>query len=254
MPTSQKMLVVDTKSSLVYKLIREDICAGRLKPGEKLVASKLAEGFGISVIPVREALGQLKAEGFIDIVPHTGIYVTEIRFDHLKKIYPIREMLEGYATRLAVQALKPGDFSRLSKLVQKIDRIIEAKEYSEIVPHNYEFHMIIYRASGNEPLVKMIDELLEQTNRVRAMYGQMPRRALSANQEHRKMVEQPKVMVLQKSPRPTRLAASPGHRHVQMAKQALIFPRREVGPVHLGANQEHRLLLANCPEQPVLRP
>ncbi|RLA82489.1 MAG: GntR family transcriptional regulator, partial [Deltaproteobacteria bacterium] len=93
--------MIDTKSAAIYRFLKQDILNGRLRPGEKLVASKVAEAYGVSIIPVREALNRLRAEGLVTIIPHTGAYVTEIDLEDLKDLYPIRGVLEGFATRLA---------------------------------------------------------------------------------------------------------------------------------------------------------
>jgi DNA-binding GntR family transcriptional regulator len=186
---AKEVPVIETKTSFTYKQLKEEIFNGHLKPGEKLVASKIAEDFGISIIPVREAFGQLKAEGYVTIVPHTGVYVAEINFDQLRKIYALRAVLEGYAVRLAASKLKSKDLDHLSKIITKIDRTIESEKFTEIDMLNYHFHMSIYEASGNEYLVKLIDDLLEKTTRVRKMYGLMPERAVMSNHEHRRILE-----------------------------------------------------------------
>jgi DNA-binding GntR family transcriptional regulator len=186
---AREVPVIETKTSFMYKQLKEEILSGRLKPGEKLVTPRIAEAFGISIIPVREAFGQLKAEGYVTIVPHTGVYVAEIDFDQLRKIYAVRAVLEGYAVRLAASRLESRALNRLSKIITKIDRTIESEKFAEIDRLNYHFHMSIYEASGNEYLVKLIDDLLEKTTRVRKMYGLMPGRAVKSNQEHRKILQ-----------------------------------------------------------------
>lgn len=184
-----KQIKVDTKTSKIYQIIKKNILSNRIAPGEKLVAAQMAEDYGVSVIPIREAFNQLKAEGFIEVIPHTGAFVKDMDIDYLLNIYPIRGLLEGYAAKLACAHLTENDYIKLEKVYDKINRIIEKKMFSNFSKLNYEFHMFIYRASGNQPLVKMIDDLMDTTYRVRYTYDLMPDRALSSNIEHRGILE-----------------------------------------------------------------
>ena len=181
--------LVDTKSTAVYRLLKRDILNGRLKPGEKLVASRIAEAYGVSIIPVREALNRLRAEGLVTIVPHTGAYVTEIDLEDLKDLYPIRGVLEGLAARLACSRLGERDFGLLDRLIRKMDRVIEEGRFPEMGALNYEFHMAIYRASGNKHLVKLIEDLWQKTGRVRGIFALVPERAKESNREHREILQ-----------------------------------------------------------------
>ncbi|RLA84590.1 MAG: GntR family transcriptional regulator [Deltaproteobacteria bacterium] len=182
------MMKVYTKSAAIYEVLKADILNGRLRPGEKLVASRLAEAYGVSVIPVREALSRLKAEGLVTIVPHTGAYVTEIDLEDLKDLYPIRGVLEGFAARLACGRIGEEDFGRLEGLIEEMDRVIKEGRFPEMGGLNYEFHMTIYKASGNRHLVSLIDELWQKTARVRSVFALVPERAKEANEEHKEIL------------------------------------------------------------------
>lgn len=180
---------MDTKATAVYRLLKRDILDGRFRPGEKLLASRIAEAYGVSIIPVREALSRLRAEGLVTIVPHTGAYVTEIDLEDLKDLYPIRGVLEGLAARLACPRLKEGEFRLLEELIEEMDRVIEEGRFPEMGRINYEFHMVIYRASGNRHLVKLIEDLWQRTGRVRGVFALVPPRAREANREHRQILK-----------------------------------------------------------------
>ena len=180
---------IDTKTSFVYKSLKADIIKARLKPGQKLVVSNLSKQFGVSIIPVREALNQLHAEGFIDRIPHTGIYVKEIDIDYLKQIYPIRGLLEGYAASIAIPLLSDNDLEKLNKIIKRIDTLIENKNFKSVIESNYYFHMTIYRPCGNDQLLKMIDDLIDNTIRVRITYDLIPERAAASNQEHKRILD-----------------------------------------------------------------
>jgi len=178
-----------TKATRIYEGLKQDICGGLLKPGDRLIISRIADIYGLSEIPVREAFTRLEAEGLLTIIPHTGAYVTEFDTEHLERLYPIRGILEGYATFIATSSLTRRDFAHLSRLIERMDRVIKDGNYPEMGRLNYEFHMSIYRASKNEPLTNMIDELWGKTTRVRGIFGLMPRIAARSNREHKEILE-----------------------------------------------------------------
>jgi DNA-binding GntR family transcriptional regulator len=189
MPVPPERMPPNTKSTHIYEILKQDIYDGRLKPGHRLIISKVADAYGTSEIPVREAINRLQAEGLLTIIPHTGIYVTEIETEHLEKLYPVRGVLEAYATRLATPHLTSRDFDYLSRLIEGMDEVIEQEDYPEMGRLNREFHMTIYRASGNEPLIRMIDELWGKTTRVRGIFGLMPQIAARSNRQHKEILE-----------------------------------------------------------------
>ncbi|MFC1798855.1 GntR family transcriptional regulator [Thermodesulfobacteriota bacterium] len=180
---------IDTKTSFIYKSLKSDIIKARLKPGEKLVVSKLSKQFGVSIIPVREALNQLNAEGFVDRIPHTGIYVKDLDIDYLKQVYPIRGILEGYAISNAIPLLSEKDVKKLQKIIKRLDTRIKNKNFKSVSELNYDFHMTIYRPCGNDQLIKMIDDLIDNTARVRIIFDLMPERAAVSNREHKNILE-----------------------------------------------------------------
>jgi len=186
---SDKKILPETKSTRVYDDLKLDICHGRLRPGDRLIISKTAEMYDTSEIPVREAFSRLKAEGFLTIIPHKGIYVTEIDVEYLEKLYPMRSVLEGYATRLATPFLTGRDLDKLSEIIEKMHEALERENYTRMGQLNYEFHMAIYRACGNDPLIDMIDDLWWKTNRIRAISELERTIAARSNQEHRGILE-----------------------------------------------------------------
>ncbi len=184
-----KIIIGETKSNHIYKILKQAILQGNLMQGEKLVVSNIAKSYNISTIPVREAFNRLEVEGLVTIVPHTGIHVKKIETEHLKELYPIRAILEGYAIRLATPLLKAKDLKHLRNLIKKMDKAIEVEEYSEMGHLNYEFHMSTYRACKNKSLVEIINELWQKTIIARLIFNLMPHRALKSNLEHKRIIE-----------------------------------------------------------------
>ena len=83
--------------------LRRRIADGRLQPGSKMVERELAEEFGVSRVPVREALRTLETEGFVQVVPRKGVVVRHLSRRDVEELFDVREALEFLATRLATE-------------------------------------------------------------------------------------------------------------------------------------------------------
>lgn len=151
--------IFKTKKGLIVEILREAILVGDLRPGERLLQSKLASAFDVSPTPVREALLQLEAEGVLAHRPHKGVHVTEAKPEHVQEIYLIRRALEGLATQHAVPNLREGDLHKLRSLQSQIAAFVEEKQIDKTRKANYELHMLIYHAADMPELYRMIRRL-----------------------------------------------------------------------------------------------
>ena len=96
----------------------DDILSGRLAPGSKIVETRLAQQFGVSQAPVREALRDLELFGFVVSSPFRGTQVRKISTDDLLEIYPIRAALEGVAARAAATRVDDATLAELESLIE----------------------------------------------------------------------------------------------------------------------------------------
>jgi DNA-binding GntR family transcriptional regulator len=145
--------------------LREDILSGELPPGSVLNEAPLAESFGVSRGPVREALGRLESEGLIGITPRRGAVVTELTRDEFLEAYQVREALETLAIRLAVPRLEESGFERLRALQQEMIGHAERGRVNAFFDANAEFHGLLVDASGNRKLHEMYRVLMDQMGR-----------------------------------------------------------------------------------------
>ncbi|KKM10497.1 hypothetical protein SY88_12425 [Clostridiales bacterium PH28_bin88] len=177
-----------TKSEGVYRILREDILEGRLKPGEKLGMTELAERFGVKIPPIREALKRLEGEGLVQNVPHVGIFVSEISLDELAKILEVRSALEILATKLCAQRAPDSLLKELERIVREMDRVIleDRKRYAQL---NRQFHQIICQGSGNSCLAEMVDMLWDRSQRAQVLFRLNSQRPVSSNKEHKEILE-----------------------------------------------------------------
>lgn len=127
----------------VYELIREDIISGRLNPNERLKVAELAERYETSTNPVREALQQLRGEGFVVMEPNRGARVMPIDENFVRDIIEIEVLIEAELTRWFVSIASDADIVEL----EKIQAEIEANNFEDRMKHGLldtRFHQFIY--------------------------------------------------------------------------------------------------------------
>jgi DNA-binding GntR family transcriptional regulator len=127
----------------VYELIRDDIISGRLRANERLKVAEIAERHGTSTNPVREALQQLRGEGFVVMTPNRGARVRPIDEEFIRDIYEIEMLIEPALTKWFVGMATDSDVAEL----ELIQAEIEANNFVDPVKHGQldtRFHLLIY--------------------------------------------------------------------------------------------------------------
>jgi Transcriptional regulators len=178
-----------TVTDYVVDAIRKGILTGDYSLGEKLDQKLLAEKLGVSVIPVREGLRQLEAEGLIRLVPRRGAFVAELSITELKEIYLIREVLEGLAAELAVPNLDSSAFNQLESLLGQMEEATAEQDYSRLLELNRTFHFTIYEAARRPILLQIIASLWDRSSLCRRVYLYLPGRASQALAEHKEIYQ-----------------------------------------------------------------
>lgn len=151
----------------VYDHLREEILAGRLKPGAELGEVPLSEKLGVSRGPLREAIGRLAAEGLVTVRPRRGAVVRSLSKREFRELYQVREGLEAMAVRLAVPRLTADDFATLQRLIDTMAAHAKRNEVAEFFEANAEFHSHLVAAADNEKLREIYTQLLGQIGRYR---------------------------------------------------------------------------------------
>jgi DNA-binding GntR family transcriptional regulator len=151
--------LVDRESipDVVYQTLRRDIAYGRYKPGV-LRIRPLAERFGVSATPIREALRRLEAEGLVTL-NNRRIMVRAVSAEELREIFAIRTELESFAVSEA--AKRPHDEEDLTRLEELLDEMdaTAGRDPDRWRECNQEFHMRLYGMADNARLLSMIDAL-----------------------------------------------------------------------------------------------
>jgi DNA-binding GntR family transcriptional regulator len=130
----------------------EDILSGRLPPGARIVETRIAQQFGVSQGPVREALRDLELFGFVVCSPFRGTQVRQISTDDLLEIYPIRAALEGVAARAAATRIDEATLVHLEELIATMREAATRDDHRAQATADTAFHHAIIKASGNRML------------------------------------------------------------------------------------------------------
>jgi len=169
----------------VVQALRGAIIRGLLKEGQLLRQEDLAEQFGVSRLPIREALWQLSAEGLVELAPNRGAVVAALSADEIQEIYDIRIGLETTALRLAMPHLSPAMLGRAADALNALDRADDVARWSEL---NLAFHMALYAPSGRARLLGLIKTMYANTDRYLRIYLSLMGFQGRSQEEHRALL------------------------------------------------------------------
>lgn len=177
-----------TLADQVYQAVRDRILSGDLGPGEYIREQDLSNAMGVSRTPVREALGRLASESFLERIPHRGFRVPEESFSRLLELYPIVGALEYLAGQLAFPNLGDDDFRQLHEINERLRAAMDRDDVQAAMEINHEFHHLIAARSDNERLTQLLDDLLSQLTRLEIWYYSSRGRAEESVREHDELI------------------------------------------------------------------
>lgn len=163
--------------------LRSRILAGELEPGQRIRQEDVAEGFGSSRLPVREALRILAAEGLVELETNKGARIPSLDADELSILYKMRERLEPLALSESLPSLEARDIARLREIQT---RIASESDLTEFLTLDREFHMMTYSGCTSDHLLASVHRFWNSTQHYRRAFMQVAgahRRAL-VNAEH----------------------------------------------------------------------
>lgn len=168
----------------VYLALKNRVLDGSLVPGSRLLEEDLAEEFGVSRTPVREALSRLEAEDLC-VQGGRGLIVAQPSQDEVMEIYELRETLGGLAARLAAERATDSDILKMGAILDACGRALREKDVAGSIDLALQFDRALWEASKNKRLVKVLDELQSWQHRSHLstlLYRGRPEAAL---REHR---------------------------------------------------------------------
>ena len=173
----------------ILETIRDAILKGSLKPGERVSEPELAERFGISRTPIREAFRQLESEGYLLVIPRKGAVVASLSARDIEEFYAIKIILEGFAARMAAEKLTEKDLERLEAINERLAQIAKEGDVKTFFRVHNEFHELFIKAAGNDKLFDMINQLVMKFKRLRLASLSQPGRMEISVEEHRNMIQ-----------------------------------------------------------------
>ena len=148
-----------TLNDRAYAALKQGLISGKFKPGQAMVIRTLAETFGISTTPIREALQRLIAERILEIQANRTIAVPLISLSSFTELSRIRCAVEGLAGELAAKSFDDRDLAKLRERVAGMDAAIQANDGKQYLALNEQFHFQIYEKANAPLLLDMIKDL-----------------------------------------------------------------------------------------------
>ena len=172
----------------VAELLRQRIFAAELEPGSWIDEMRLAEEYGISRTPMREAIKVLAAEGLITMKMRRGAYVTEVSKSDLNQIFTVLALLEGQACRETALKASEGQLEALDSIHMKLERAAADRDLEQFFTINQSFHDKLQEISNNPWMKRVIDDLRKVLKLQRRDSLSKRGRLESSLQEHRKLL------------------------------------------------------------------
>lgn len=200
---------------IVFETIRNAIISGNLKPGERLMEVQVAESLGVSRTPVREAIRKLELEGLVIMLPRKGAFIADLSVKDLTEVMEIRATLEGLAAGLAAIRIDENELEELELKALKFHKLAENDDVEALIIADLELHDAIFRASRNDRLIQLNNNLREQVERFREIYHKKVNKSKETSKEHYEMVEAISNRDLDKAEKLAR-------RHIENAERSIL--------------------------------
>jgi DNA-binding GntR family transcriptional regulator len=187
-PAAPKTLRHKTVAGAVAEDLRRRIIDGDFASGFQLRQDALAAEFGVSRIPVREALMQLEAEGLVKIHPHRGAIVSELSTEEIGELFELRAILEPRLLKASAPRLTEDDYHRLNAILQEFSLALEAQHVSRWGELNTELHMVLYRHAGQPRSLGIVANLLQECDRHTRLQLSLAGKRERAEAEHAELI------------------------------------------------------------------
>jgi DNA-binding GntR family transcriptional regulator len=157
-------------SHRIAAALKEEILVGKYPPGTRIRQEDIAEQFGASRSPVREALRMLHADGLINLVAHTGAWIAELSLAECEEMYQIRERIEPLLLRLSIPGLSQDQIEELEEITKKLEK---NKDIETFLKLDREFHLLTYAGANTALLDEMVQRLWNTTQHYRRAYTKL---------------------------------------------------------------------------------
>ena len=139
----------------MVRAIADEILAGKRRPGDKLDEVSLAESYGVSRTPVRDALGQLSAMGIVDRRPNRGAIVMVVTQDHLDSMFESMAELEAICARLSAERMAPRERAILEREHLASRKLVQDSAENDYAAYNFQFHTRLYEGARSKHIQEL---------------------------------------------------------------------------------------------------
>ncbi|RJQ59287.1 MAG: GntR family transcriptional regulator [Desulfobacteraceae bacterium] len=160
MPKMKNKIEKETYSTLVYRAMKEMIAHRRFTPGQRLNVEELSKELGVSRTPVWEAVRRLEQDGLVENIPNRGVFMAELSPPEMIHLCRVREVLEGFAGRLAAGRMDEKVLKKMDDCLDSIWKAAERGDSAGYARYDADFHALIHDACGN-PFLKEILRVIE---------------------------------------------------------------------------------------------
>lgn len=176
----------ETAANRVASRLREQILMGELAPGMPLSQVRIAELFGVSRIPVRDALQMLAAEGLVNPTTGATALVTGMSIAELQELYEMREAIEPVATQLAVPNVGRAEILQMRRCLEVMSQAIETRTWLRA---NADFHAAVYMQANRPRMVQLVEQLRKLTDRYLHLHLEVIGNTEHLHVEHSQILE-----------------------------------------------------------------
>src|SRR4051812_12974202 len=162
-----------TTPDLIAETLREEILRGSIAPGQALRQEELADRFGVSRLPVRDALLRLEAQGLVHVYPNRGAFVITLSADEVREIYDLRILLEGDIIERAVPRMTPEHWRRIDAAHAEATRSAGGPDWADA---DWRFHSALYESAARPRQLAMIENLRSTVARYSSAHDALPTR------------------------------------------------------------------------------
>jgi DNA-binding GntR family transcriptional regulator len=205
-----------TVAQSVAAQIREQILKHEVKGGEPLRQEAIAKSFGTSIIPVREALRQLEAEGLVELQSHRGAIVSELTLSKALEWIHLRRLIETDLMGLAIDNITDEHLTEAEGILGKFDDALDhRREIAHWSDYNWEFHSALYRPANRPETMKVLSSLHKKCDRYIRLQLLGGDHIARAEEEHHELIEVCRE-------RNKRAAKALMHRHIVGVEEDLV--------------------------------
>lgn len=173
----------------IYKVLKEKIVKGFIKPGSSLISTAIANDLNVSKTPVREALSKLASDGLLMVSPNKSMIVLDVSIEKVIEVLQVRGVLEGLAARITANNISELEVKKLEKTIKQMSLAVKLNNIENYCKYDDNFHKLILKICNNQTLIEIRKSLGNIIYRFRVKSLSVKGRLNNSLYEHRKIFE-----------------------------------------------------------------